>query len=109
MFDKDWKKFLEAELAEEEDDDENYILDPKEIIPNLVNYSTQKLCNMIVCDRYLGLNKEIRIGCMEELAKRRLAGDSFLYEEYIEKTLTDLPKIDTSLDLSDFISKFNSK
>ena len=34
---------------------------------------------------------------MEELAKRRIAGDQFEFEQYIDDSLKDMPKIEFDL------------
>ena len=62
--------------------------------------TTIKLCDIIIAYRYLGLYKEIYLICMEELAKRRVAGDSFDFENYINDNLSDMPEI--KFDLTDF-------
>jgi hypothetical protein len=60
---------------------------------NVPNFSSQKLCEMIVCDRYFGLGKKVSAICMEELAKRRLAGDKFDFESYIDNAGKELPPL----------------
>lgn len=89
------------------DDDtelENFELDQKSILEKLPEYTSHKLCSMIVCDRYFGCYKDIAIACMGELANRRLAGDNFEYETYIEKEFSKLPKLDFSIpDLGDVL------
>lgn len=73
----------------------------KEKIPA---YSSEKLCEMIVCDRYFGCYKEIAILCMEELANRRVAGNNFEFENYIEKAYNELPKLEIAIpDLGDVL------
>lgn len=69
-------------------------LDLDQVKANLPTYSNEKLCEMIVCDRYFGFGKKIDIMCMEELAKRRIAGDTFNFESYIEKQYNELPVLD---------------
>lgn len=66
----------------------------KSLIPQ---YPKEKLCEMIVCDRYFGFNKEITVMCMEELATRRMKGDDFLFEKYIEESLAKLPPLNFSM------------
>jgi hypothetical protein len=68
-------------------------LDIELVRKNVPTYSSQKLCEMIVCDRYFGCYKEIAIICMEELAKRRQGGDDFLFENYIDESLKKLPEL----------------
>lgn len=77
---------------------------------NIPSYSSEKLCEMIVCDRYFSCYKEPALVCMEELAQRRLNGDNFDFETYIEKSLASLPKLDFSLpDIGDLMRQFVSK
>lgn len=96
----------DEELEDEEDSDQAFW--NLSVVDDLKNYSTQKICNLIVCDRYLSLNKEIRVVCMEELAKRRLAGEQFEFEKYIEETLESLPEINISVpNFADIILKMS--
>lgn|SRR5574339_1208402 len=57
-------------------------------------YTSQKLCEMIVCERYVGFYPEVSVLCMEELGKRREAGDEFQFEDYIDEAYKTLPKLD---------------
>lgn len=66
----------------------------KEKIPT---YTSQKLAEMIVCDRYFGCYREIAVLCMEELGHRRVNGDVFPFEIFIEKSLSELPKLDFAM------------
>jgi hypothetical protein len=75
----------------------------EEFSKSLDKMSNNKLCEIIVANRYLGILRDIAILCMEELAKRRLNGDSFLYEQHIEQILSTLPKI--NLDLNQIMKK----
>ncbi len=87
------------ELEEFFNDDspiEDVKLDFDKIKENLPSYSNEKLCEMIVCDRYFGFGKKIDTMCMEELAKRRIAGDIFNFEKYIEDAQKELPVLDFS-------------
>ncbi len=56
-------------------------------------FDNEKLCQIIVCYRYLNSYKELAALCMQELGKRRDSGDSFDYESYIERSLSELPEI----------------
>ena len=76
---------------------ENVKLDLEVIKANLPSYTNEKLCEMIVCDRYFGFDKKIDIICMEELVKRRIAGDQFHFESYIEKCHKELPVLDFTI------------
>ena len=71
-------------------------LDLDQIKANMPQYGNQKLCEMIVCDRYFGFEHKISTICMEELARRRGAGDTFAFEVYIEKISKEMPELDLS-------------
>lgn len=64
--------------------------DIKNKIPTFDN---EKLCQIIVCYRYLNSYKELAVLCMQELGQRRSQGDKFDYESYIDKSLSELPQI----------------
>lgn len=68
-------------------------LDIEKIKANISEYDSQKLCDMIVCDRYFGLEEKISVVCMEELSKRRIAGDAFDFETHIDKSIKALPSL----------------
>lgn len=69
-------------------------LDLNLVKSNIPKFSSQKLCEMIVCDRYFGFNEQISVLCMEELSKRRLNGDKFLFEDYIDQASKELPPLE---------------
>ena len=92
-----WNNKSEGENDNDEDLDQILDLDTDLIKNNINTYSSEKLCEMIVCDRYLNFGQEISLFCMEELVKRRINGDGFNYEEYINKSLKDLPEINMKL------------
>lgn len=85
--------YLEAESDEEIEDVK---LDIDQIKSNLPQYSSQKLCEMIVCDRYFGFEHKLSIMCMEELASRRATGDTFKYEDHIAEITKEMPVLDLS-------------
>lgn len=87
--------------TDEESMDSYRPLDLKVVREKLPTYTPEKLCEMIVCDRYFGCFRDIALMCMEELANRRVAGSDFAFETYIEKQLSDLPKLSTSFALPD--------
>lgn len=91
-------KELEEFLLEDESGDEveEVKLDIDQVAANVPSYSNQKLCEMIVCDRYFGFEHKISTICMAELAKRRLAGDKFNFEAHIEQVTKELPVLDLS-------------
>jgi len=68
-----------------------------EIIKNLHNYSMIQLCDIVICDRYLGFSDKLATVCMEELGMRRENGDTFDFEAYIEREYNALPKLDFSI------------
>jgi hypothetical protein len=57
------------------------------------DFSSEKLGDIIVMYRYIGLYPNLSIAAMQELAHRREAGDNFLYEEYIDNNLQKSPKL----------------
>jgi hypothetical protein len=79
------------------DDDSGEIivkpLDLNVVRANIPLYSSEKLCETIVCDRYFGSFREIAVMCMEELSKRRIAGDNFAFEGYIDDAFKKLPEL----------------
>lgn len=98
------------DLAEDVDLSQNPTLDLKVVQEKVPTYSTTKLCEMIVCDRYFGCYKEIAIMCMEELGKRRAAGENFNFEQYIEDAFNQLPKLDLSVpNISDVLNTVISR
>lgn len=100
-FDVDIDNLLNDNLPEE-----THILDPQTIKTNASLYNSNKLCEMIICDRYFNFNQEISVICMEELSNRRLNGDTFDYETYIETESKKLPKLDFPIpDIRNLINK----
>jgi hypothetical protein len=71
-------------------------LDVNLIKSKIPTYKSQKLCEMIVCHRYFGFGEELATSCMEELAQRRINGDAFQFEDYIDLSMKDLPSLDFS-------------
>ena len=72
-------------------------LDLDLIKSKVLTHSSEKLCEMIVCDRYLGFNEEIAVICMEELSKRRASGDTFDFEKFIESASKELPDLNLGM------------
>ena len=94
------------ELLDDDSPLEDVKLDMEQVKDNLPKYSNEKLCEMIVCDRYFGFGQKIDIMCMEELAKRRAAGDTFAFEEYIDKSFKELPVLNLNKpDLRDVLTQ----
>ena len=76
---------------------EDVKLDIEQIKINVPQYTNEKLCEMVTCDRYFGFGQKIAPICMEELAKRRMAGDTFDFEGYIIKAQKELPVLDFNM------------
>jgi hypothetical protein len=79
-----------------------------EVVRQMVpSYSSQKLCEMIICDRYFGCYREIAVMCMEELAQRRVAGDSFAFEKVINDGHKTLPELNfgTNFNIRDVLQQ----
>jgi hypothetical protein len=55
--------------------------------------TSKTLAAIVVAYRALGTNKEVAIEAMEELSKRRVAGDDFDYEAWIKEKLKEVPTI----------------
>lgn len=89
--------------------DENLVYTPLNlnvVRQNVPTYTSPKLCEMIVCHRYFGCYSEIAIMCMEELAKRREAGDPFQFEQYIDQAHKELPEINlTAVNVGDVLQQ----
>jgi hypothetical protein len=69
-------------------------LDLEVVRSKVPSYTSEKLCEMIVCERYFGFHPDVAVMCMEELAKRRIGGDNFSFEDYIENAFNALPKLE---------------
>lgn len=82
--------------AFDEEEIENISLDIELIKKNIPDYNSKKLCEMIVCNRYFGFNQEITEICMQELSKRRINGDNFEFENFIDESTKSLPPLDFS-------------
>jgi hypothetical protein len=81
---KNWADFDTPDIG-------NITLDLQKVKENVPNFTSEKLCEMVACDRYLGCFHEIAIICMEELGKRRANGDNFQFEDRIEEIQKPLP------------------
>lgn len=81
-------------------------LDIEVVRTNVPTYSSEKLAEMIVCDRYFGCYREIAIICMQELAQRRANGDTFNFESYIDSSLKKLPELNVGgINLRDVLTQ----
>lgn len=101
------------ELEDNFEDGDEESLTESEIEGNISNYSSIKLCDIIITYRYIGMFKDLYKLCMEELGNRRAAGDDFDFEKYIESNLIDMPKIEFNIsnlsDAIDNMKKWNMK
>lgn len=78
-----------------------------EVVRKMVpTYSSQKLCEMIVCDRYFGCFRDVSVICMEELANRRINGDDFPFEKVIDDNYKSLPELNlTNFNIRDVLQQ----
>lgn len=78
--------------------------------PDVKSFTSEALCEIIVCDRYFNSYRKLSVLCMEELATRRINGDTFAYEKYIEASIKDYPKVETSIpDIGNVLRQLTSK
>lgn len=63
----------------------------------ILEMPSERLCEIIISHRYLGLFEKESIKAMEELSRRRSCGDQFEFELYIENNLNKLPKYSLNL------------
>lgn len=68
-------------------------LDVESMRNKIPTFDSNKLCEIIVCERYFGFFPEVAEIAMQELAKRRIAGDLFEFEDYIDNSYNQLPKL----------------
>lgn len=74
----------------------NFILpdrEPADFATEILRMTNEKLCEIVVAYRYIGMLKEQSIMAMEELGNRRKNGDTYEYEAEIDKMQQGLPKI----------------
>lgn len=84
------KSDLDVEYFSDEEI-ENVSID--NIVNNIKTFDNDKLCSIIVCNRYLGTHTDLAQKCMEELSVRRSQGDHFNFEKKISEELSSLPNI----------------
>lgn len=91
-------------------DDEDFDLSTfdLEIVKSKINnYSSKKLCEIIVCDRYFKCYNDLAVVCMNELVLRRVNGDNFNYEQIINNSLDELPEVKFEIpDFSELLRTF---
>lgn len=84
-------------------------LNEDETVKNISKYTSIKLADIVIGYRYLGLYEKISIAAMEELGNRRVAGDTFEFEKYIDDNLKTLPKLEFKVaDISSMIKGLGS-
>lgn len=66
-------------------------------IQNINTFTSQKLTDIIVMYRYLGLYSNLSTAAMQELSHRREQGQEFDYEGEITAQLNQLPKFNIEL------------
>ena len=71
----------------------NIDIDKENFQDNVVSMASIKLCEIIATFRYIGLLRDESLISMAELARRRILGDTYLFEDEIQKILEDLPKL----------------
>lgn len=89
--------YSEFDLDADDEIEDLAELDIEQMKSQLPNYSIEKVCQIIVCNRYFNFNHELTVHCMQELAKRRTAGNSFNFEGYIESSFKELPVLNVAL------------
>lgn len=89
----DLEEILNDDLA----DEPMVQLDYNLVLSKIPSFDSNKLCEMIVCNRYFGLHDNITIVCMQELATRRQNGDQFNFEQNINLLTAEMPALNTSL------------
>jgi hypothetical protein len=100
------EKEIDELLSEDLGEDEYVPLDMTVVRANIPTYSSQKLCEMVVCDRYFGCYRDIAIMCMTELATRRTNGDDFQFEKIIDNEYKKLPQLNfNSFDIRDVLKQ----
>lgn len=84
-------------------------VDIDKVKKNLPEFTSDKLCDIIVTNRYLNFNEEVTILCMEELSRRRQNGDSLLFESIIDEKQKELPPLDLEVpDLRSVLGQLTS-
>jgi hypothetical protein len=90
--------------------DESLNINLNDIKDKIPTFTSAKLCEIIVCDRYFGSYPELAVLSMQELSTRRINGDTFDFEAYIDNSFKELPKLDFSLpDIGNVMRQFAGK
>lgn len=65
---------------------------------NLKNYTTLRLCEIVVSCRYLGMDEDLVVMSMTELGRRRSEqSEDFEFESFIEEKIAALPEINVRI------------
>lgn len=75
-------------------------------------YDSESLASYIVAYKYLNINKDFAVFCMNELSRRRNLGEDFDFESFIEDKLKSLPKIENETKnntLKNIVTLFTNK
>ncbi len=64
---------------------------------DLESCSSEYLSTIVASNRYLKINPQMEILCMQELAKRRSNGDNYPFEEKIEEYVKQFTPIETNI------------
>lgn len=83
----------------------------KEFDENSVKlFDNNKLCSIVASNRYLKMDPKMEKLCMKELAERRASGDTFLFENQIEKYYKSFTPINKKIpEISELIGKFRDE
>lgn len=77
-------------------------------LENPESKTSQLLAALIVAYRTLGYDKEAAKSAMQELAKRQAAGDTFDYNEFIDKHCNSIKTNVTEKDGQEFIQTISN-
>lgn len=61
---------------------------------NINQMTSDVLAAYIVAYKAIGIDKDFAVICMAELSRRRILGEEFNFEGFIEVELTKMPKIE---------------
>lgn len=82
-------------------------MEQKELNETISSMSSQALAAHIVAYKFLGINRNIALACMQEIANRKNQGDQFDYDDFIAQELEKLPKPQT-MDHNSILSIFKT-
>ena len=84
-------------VGQEKNQDDFVEINETDAIDNLSAFSSEKLADIVIMHRYLGLYADLATAAMKELAVRREHDEVFEYETYIKNHLDRLPKLKVDL------------